>query len=351
MTIALNDVADFINSTQNAEQRLTWTNLTTDKQEFVALPRILRKERVSIEGGDNITWRVVTGTSGNARDVGIYSEDRTIVTDNISTASIPWRRTETSWSWDKTEFLGNKGRNQLLNLIKLRRIDGWIDLADHLETVWWSKPPDSSDKLQAFGIDYWNVFDDTGVHAATGAGGFTTSLPTGFTTVADIDPATVNRWGNYSHQYVNITNDDLIAKMRKGAYKTKFKAPIAVPTIGRGGMRREYFSNYAVVSEFERSLERQNDNLGDDIASKDGLTTFLRNPIHVVPHLDDNASETDPVIQIDWDKFWVCFMAGDYLVEGKAEVVAGFHRVVRQHVDLTWNIKCVDRRSLAYYAK
>ena len=104
------------------------------------------------------------------------------------------------------------------------------------------------------------------------------------------------------------------------------------------------------MSGIEDLGEAQNENLGKDIASMDGVMVFKRNPVIYVPKLDDNTDQTDPVYMLNMSTFYPVCLKGDYLRETEPEKAPNQHNVFVIHVDLTWNVLCDDRRRNALLA-
>jgi hypothetical protein len=206
-----------------------------------------------------------------------------------------------------------------------------------METDFWSKPATSSDTERTFGVQYWIVRSAT-------SNGFNGGNPSGFTSgAAGIDSDTYTRWANWTERYVNITKTDLVAKWRRAATKTHFKSPVPIPSYNTGD-RYGYYCNYDVLGTLEELLEAQNDQLGNDIASKDGRTLFRGTPVTYVPKLDDES--TDPVYGINWGVFKPVFLTGEYMREDPPKQAPNQHNVFRVHIDLTLNFVCHNRRRL-----
>jgi len=350
-TLSLENLADLTELTLNQYKRDAWTELTSDLQEYVAMPLMLKKSNVEIATSHTFEWKVRTTTSGNARNVGMFSVDVTNVNDVMTNASISLRHTEGSFMYDRSEFLANQGNSErIVSLILSRRTEAYVDLADQMETDWWGKPTDSSDTTTPHGIDYWIVPKVTGDSLSTGTGEFGGGNPGSGWYAGGINSSTVSRWANWTHQYVDVSQEDLITKMRRGAYKTKFKPPVNMPlaSFGGGGMPMGFYGPYTVVATMERLLTFQNDNLGNDLASKDGKTMFKGAPVTAVPKLDSDA--TNPVFQINWKFFKPVFLKGAYIDEGPVKPKAGMHNVLEAHIDATWTSVCFNRRAHAVYA-
>lgn len=333
MPLQADQIADLVTTTQKDLGKLKWTDIYTPLQEYVALPNILNKEKVSFSSGTGIQWNVMVGNSGAAKNTGLYAEDNTNVADVMKLASIPWRHMQTSYAFEKREISMNRDPARIVELIKTRRVDAMISLAELMENNMWGKPTDSSDTETPYGVDYWLT--------ANATEGFNGGVPTGFTDVAGLDPATYTNWRNWTAQYSAVTKTDLVRKMRKAAVYTKFMSPVAQPNYNTGD-RQAIYTNYDVIGAMEELLEAQNDQLGNDIASKDGLLLFRGNPIKWVPKLDADA--TDPVIGINWGVFKPVFLAGEYLRESAPKEAANSHNTMEVFVDLTMNMECRDRR-------
>ena len=160
-TLQADDIADLITITQKDLGRLRWTDLSYDLQEYIALPSLLQKEKVAFGSGYGMQWNVMTGTSGAAKDVGLYEVDNVNVSDVMQTATIPWRHMTTNYAIERREVSMNSGAAQIVDLVKIRRHDAMVDLAKHVETRFWSRPATSSDNKAIYGVPYWIVYNSS----------------------------------------------------------------------------------------------------------------------------------------------------------------------------------------------
>ena len=218
-TLQADDIADLITITQKDLGRLRWTDLSYDLQEYIALPSLLQKEKVAFGSGYGMQWNVMTGTSGAAKDVGLYEVDNVNVSDVMQTATIPWRHMTTNYAIERREVSMNSGAAQIVDLVKIRRHDAMVDLAKHCESRFWSRPANSSDNKQIYGVPYWIVYN--------ASAGFNGGIPGGsdFSDVAGLNPSTYDQWKNYTANYTTVSSTDLIRKWRKAATFTKFMTP------------------------------------------------------------------------------------------------------------------------------
>jgi hypothetical protein len=330
-------IADLVTMTQKELGKLKWTDLTSDLQEYIFLPKILKKEKVQFGSGYGIQWNVMMDFNKNARHVGLYAKDIINIADSMKTATIPWRHCTVSYAIDRREIAMNREPSKIVDIVKNRRIQGMIDLANEVETAGWSAPPSSSDDVMPYGLDYWIT-----ITGATSTAGFNGTGATGFTTnVAGLNPATWPRWRNWNATYTSVTKASLIKLMREGAAKTFFIPPVEVSDYNRGD-RYVWYTNYTTLAKMEDLLEQQNDNLGKDLASMDGAVRFRKAPVVYAPYLDANTK--GPVIGVNWGQFYPVFLSGEYLVEATQKPAPEQHTVLFTTIDLSWNLCCKDRR-------
>ena len=91
----------------------------------------------------------------------------------------------------------------------------------------------------------------------------------------------------------------------------------------------------------EKLAEEQNQNLGGDLNSMAGETTFNRMQIIHVPQLDSNTLR--PMFGVNWTAMKFKVLEGEYMREMK-KMDAQRHRTQEFHIDLSCNLKCLSRR-------
>lgn len=326
---------------------MKWTEIATDVQEHYALPQILKKKKVKFQAGRGISRNIMLDHSNAAEHVGLYATDNVNVGDVMTTINIPWRNTTTHYAFDLHEVSMNSGKEEIVDLISVRRTDAMISLAELMEETMWGTISD--DGVTPFCFQYWIDWEDD---STGGFGGLNhSSFSSG---PGGLSASTYSRWRNWCSTYTNVSKDastDLIPQWRKAFRECGWKPAIqGIPTYDKGRPRYENFVNGDTIQAIEDLGEDQNENLGRDIASMDGQMMFRRTPIHWVPYLDDYTT-SDPVWMVDWSVFHPVFLKGWYLKESKPEQAPNQHNVMRVFVDLTWNMLCVNRRKLAVLAK
>lgn len=331
------DIADLITTTQRNLGEMKWTDISYTLQEHIALPQLLNKNKVNFTSGTGIQWNLMVGTTGATKETGLYATDSVNVSDVMITANIPWRHITTSYAIERREIAINRAPAQIVDLVRIRRHDAMVDMAGFMETRFWRRPNGSTDTLSIYGVPYWITYG-----SPSGDGGFFGGNPTGFSAgAANVDSTAYSNWKNWSANYTAVTKDDLIKKWRKASTFTNFKAPVTAPNYETGNSYG-YYTNYNVIGQLERVLETQNDNLGNDVASKDGRVTFRQVPVTWCPHLEGRTG--DPVYGINWGAFRPVFLSGEYMREEGPSKASNQHTVFQTFIDTTLNLQCVNRR-------
>ena len=364
MTLQASDIVDLIKTTQNELGRARFTEIASDIQDHCALRELLSESRVQFTGGPEIQWNLMTESSGSARDTGLYEVDQTNVADVMAIAQIPYRHMTANYSIERREIAFNRAPAQIVDLVRIRRNDAMVSLAEHIERRFWGVPSTSADNKKIYGIGYW-IVDDA-------AKGFTGGAPTNFTNVAGIDPSVVTRWKNYSAVYSDTVSplagptyssgqdtagtpdstgfSDMVVQLREAYTKCNFKPiPGVAYSDYNKGNRYGLYTNYAVISYLEEVLARRNDNLGMDVGATDGKVVFRGIPLTYCPYLDSNVTYSGnvaayPIYGINWGVFESCFLEGEYMRETGPDTAPNQHTVFTTHVDLSMNIRCTDRR-------
>ena len=95
-------IDDFVQATLSEFKKHTLTDISLVHQEYIA-SKILTDKNVSMRGGKNISHRLMTKLTGNARNFSMFGRDVTKVEDVLEDAEIPWRLQTTNFSYDVLE--------------------------------------------------------------------------------------------------------------------------------------------------------------------------------------------------------------------------------------------------------
>jgi len=332
------DIADMLTTTLYDLGRGRFYQIAQELQEYLVLPRLLRKERIRIQtSGVGIKETLMTNTGGSARWVGLGEEDSYNFGDLLDSMTVNWCRLTDNMVWERRMLLENRGEARINDVILPQRVAMMLRIADALEEGFFAAP-DASDVKKPWGLKYWIVKNATT--------GFNGGLPTGFTTVGGVSLTDSPTFKNYTFQYTDVTKADLIKKLRTAHRKTKWRSPIRKPGMeSEFGERRQLFCNEVTLSAIEDVGENQNENLGRDIASMDDQIVFKKHPIIYVPYLDTDTSY--PIYMLDTDTIVPFILQGDYLRESDAKVAPRQHNWFEVNIDLSINFICVNRRANA----
>lgn len=338
--IADSDIQDLVKGTLKHLGLMNFTQIATRLQNYEVMGRLLKKDKMILGDGYAIQRNIMLDHSGAAKQVGLFASDTVNIEDVMAQMDVPYRHTTVSYGYERREILFNRGTSRVFDLLKIRRTDAMISMTEHLEDQFWSKPSSSSDNLNWFGVPYWVL--------KSASTGFTAANPSGFTSGRgniDSTAAANVRWNNYAAPYTNITKSDLVSKMRTAHRKIKFKSPVDASDYRRkGGLSDTYriYVNETTLKGLEDIGEAQNESLGRDIASMDGMLTFRKNPIVWVPKLDSDTD--DPVYMINLGQMSIVVMKGDYLRETEPAKAPNQHNTWVVFVDLTANVISHDLR-------
>lgn len=338
MTIQAADIADLVTTTLNELGKMKFTDLMSDYQNTIALKRLINKKKMTFDSGPAVSFNVITDHNDSARFVGLGAVDVVDIPNVMTTGNVPWRHITWNWAIERREIAMNRSPSKIVDLTKTRRIASFGSAIIKFEYAFW-RVPDVTDEVVPYGIPYYVVKSNT---ATTTNNGFNGSVPSGYTTVAGLNPTTYPRWRNYAAQYTAVTKDDLIRKWRRLMHYTDFMPLVDdIPEYNTGDDYGHY-SNYSVVATLEEILESQNDNLGSDVAPMDGKVMMRRVAVTPVKELD--LDTTNPVYTLNWGELGTMGLRGEWMNETVIPIEAKQHTVSSTHTDCTYNLLCRNRR-------
>lgn len=330
-------ILDDVRVTDRELGKGSFTQNANTLQKYVFVKHMMQQHRHLFTGGIGLQWNLMVGTSGTARATGLFATDITNQTDVMRQASVDWTHYTVSGLLSRQQLNMNKGSAQIVDRVKMANANMDIDMAKLWEQHWWANHPGSGTTNQLYGASYW-------IPWVTSTGAFVGGDPSGFSGGAgNLMVASAPTAQNWSATFTDLTVSDGIEKWREAATKTAFESPIDYSGYGSGADSYGYYSGYANIRKMENSLMGQNDNLGNDLASKDGLTLFRRVPVTYVPALD--AKSGNPIYGINWDELSIGFLEGEYMNTTEWDWMAGAHTSLVKFKDCTLNTRCTDRRA------
>ena len=348
MALQADQIQDLITVTLKDLGRLKFVELASTLQEYHALGKLIDQYKVQYQSGTAIQWNIMLNQSGAAKNVGLFESDNVNISDVMTTASIPWRHCTTNYAFERREVQFNATPARIVELVKIRRTDAMISLAELMEKNFWQAPSTTSDTTHPYGLAYQIA------RGQDGEEGFLVSVHIAKTARSSQIPLR-SRLPTCPLTHNGVTT---LRTTMKSPRLTSFASGVrllCLPTSSQchkllladynTGNNYAYYTNYNVIGRLEEALEAQNDNLGNDIASKDGQLVFRQVPVMWVPHLeDDTTNGTDPIYGVNWGTIKPVFLSGEYMREEGPTQVPGQHTTMQVFVDSTLNFKCTDRR-------
>lgn len=334
--LQFSDIADAVLLTQeNLVKRDAFLDLQTDIVDHVAVREMWQNRKKTFNGGDVWRWQAQTDHNHSAKVVTLYESDGSAFTDTMIQCEVSARHVNAHYIYDQHEPDFQRGGHAIADLVKTRYTGMMVSFYELLEQILWTKPATSADTKTPYGIQYWITKGATE--------GFTGLDPTGFSAGrGGKSSSNYPRWANWASPYESITKEDLIRKMRKGHRQTQFRSPVSHAQPELGGMGNGIYTNDKVIGLLEEELEKQNMNLGNDVASKDGKTLFKGTPVVFAPYLDNDTE--NPVYMLDWKWLQVGVMAGWENNLSDPYMVPGMHNVYRVDLDASLNMICTNLR-------
>lgn len=353
-------------------QRTTLENLPSldfevalNYQQYNVVNEWFKAEKVQVGSGTAIVRNIILDNSGNAKHVRLFQKTTLNVADVQTRITAPWVQVQTNYSIERREALRNRKPAMYIELLKSRRVDGMVSLADLLEGTAWLTPNSSTDDLNPLGLPYWlskaipvggqnYVAATDGVTGQASGGGFVgrriiyggnvaaTSGNVATTAKGGIDPTANGKWRNWADVYTAI-DGDFVKKMRKSFHATSFKSPMLASDLKDGPTSKfRIYMNLATLTDFEDLTTKQNENLGSDLDKFHGITTFRRVPVVYTPQLD---ADLDSVVYgVNHAKFFPIVLDGDWMRESDPMMDVEQHNVITTFIDGSYQYFCTNVR-------
>ncbi len=336
MGLQFADIDDAVIATQqNFVKKGAFTDLQTDLTKHVLVRELWKgRNKNAFVGGDPWEFEAQTDHNWSAKAVELFETDTSAFTDTLVKFEVNVKHINAFYLYDQREKAFQKGGKKIVDLIRSRYVAMMVSVFEYLEAVLWGIPA-SGDTKTPYGVGYWVTKS-----ASQGFNGVDhANFSDGRAGVSSTDEP---RWANYTDRYVAVAKEDLIRKMRKMAREIDFVSPVMHATPTWGKEKNGIYVNGDTVGSMEEELEKQNMNLGNDIASKDGRVTFKSTPITYAPKLNDSSD--DPVFMLDWSTMVLGTLAGWENQLSSPYMVPGKSKVRRVDLDASLNMICTNLR-------
>lgn len=342
------DITDLANATIHKYGRNFLVDAMTELRDYTACRKLIDKNRMAADGGDNYVYGIIHTADSNARAVGFYEVDDTDSVTGTVQATIPWRFINTSCQFDTKELSVNAGAQRIFNLLKSREYQMWTGLWALMEQYFWDGPTaGSTDTKIPFGLfQYWLDYDAStgfngGNHAnwASGPGG--------------VSAATYSRHSHYTFNYTGVSNEDAVAKTRRAIKEVQFRGIPNAPIKDAAAKEPDQMIYTTLDNQMELAdlAMAQDDQIGSDLGKYDGKVTIARVTVEEVPYLSANKATSDPIVGLDWSTFKTVHPEGEWRTEGDFEKAPLQHTVRQRQIDWSLNYVWHNRRRLFLGAK
>lgn len=338
MPITVSDLSDMVATTLPKLGRLEFTDNISNYRNTIALQRLINDKSEKPTSGSSLQFRVMYDHNHSFRNVPPGYTAVVDITQQMTYGDVPWRISTWNWAMEANIAAMNSGPEKIVDMIIEQRTAGQASAVEGFERILW-RVPASTDTTTPYGLPYYIVKSAT---ATTTNNGFNGTVPSGYTTVANLSPTTYTRWRNYAGPYTVISQEDLVAAIDKAMTFTDFKPIVKNIPQYAGKDDVEMYTNYNVQYPLKQIAKAQNENLGFDLDPADGRVRYRGAKIVEVPELMEDT--TNPVYGVNWAAMMVGKLKGMWMSETVFDALPSQPTVMYTNVNCTWNLKCVDRR-------
>lgn len=321
------------------------------QQNYPVLNRWFKQNKKQIESGTSIERNIVLYDNGNAQHVRLYQKTPLNIGDTQLKITAPWCQVQTYYSIERREALRNRAPARYIDLLKSRRLDSMMAMANLLERRAWATPNSQSDDLNPRGLPYWLSKCDTGVSSTGDFIGKTIRFGDGSTSTnkggIDGNLAAFARWRNYAGTYAAV-DADFVKRMRRAFHALDFQSPITVTDLKEGpaAMYKIYMGLDTLVEYEDLVTSKNADNLGNDLDKFHGNTVFRRVEIVHTASLDGDADK--PVYGVNHAKFYPVVQEGDWMRESDPMMDVEQHNVITTFVDSSYQYFDINVRESGF---
>ena len=290
--------------------------------------------------GRSIEWPVLVDYGSGVRFVHWAAEDAVSFEDNVRIATEKVVHGTWNVAWFRQEMLtginqgvGKAGKAQkLFDLMRSRMIQRQQGVLADMEDRMWSGPSTTAEaERYPKSVPFWIQKCASGTDQ-----GFVGGNPSGFSSGRGmIDSDTYTNFKNYAGLYDEITDDDLIEKMRLMEMEIRFEKPEAIVD-DDGALETPdpvYYTTKNVILGVSKVMRQNLENI-TDAAGPDPL--FKRKSMMHVPALDSDSS--DPIYAIETRDLKLAYQVGDFLHVTGPDSLERQHNGFVQHWDLSWQL-------------
>ncbi len=268
-----------------------FTQIAQRLQDYPIARMLLEEDRALKTSGTKLQRPIFSKKGPKAQTLGMYGTIEHTVTDHSTHVTSHWTRLVRPWSFEDWEMITATTGNQIFDMLLMRQHDAMLGMVEKIEDQMFVTP-DVGDTIEPLGFPIWIVYNANE--------GFNGAAASGHTDVGGIALATHDTFKNYTAQYTNVNENDLIAKLQAAVVKTGWKSPVTKDDFlsprGRDFLlMTDYDTKAAVVA----AMRLRNDQLRFDVAEGYGEDAVFGHRIWWVPKIDELTSGSNPIIGIN----------------------------------------------------
>ena len=298
--LSFDRLIDVVHATREKVEPPSWADISRTRRRYIAAKQILKKRKKVFRGlGGTYRWDVKVERHQQAEAVGAFNVEQTAVKDMFVKANVPMRMLRAKYAFDLTEEELNAGEEQIVDVIKARRIDAFSDAIDRIEEYFWAPALDPTDEITP-----WPLAMSLVPHPGpTTPPGFNGGNPGSWTTKQGLNASLYTRWRNWTAGWAEMaaTEPGFIFRLNEAIDRTNFQAPYPYPNATPEEDDYVFVAPYDLRQQINQYLRAQNDNLGRDTRNYFGDPMVNGTPVQWVEELDDNP--TMPFLGINYSVF------------------------------------------------
>ncbi len=321
--VPLTDFGDYTNHLLAHYKDRPAVQAAAAKQNYIVVDDWISKHKYSVQGGNQIEYRVLLGHDGSARMVDIMQPTVRNYVEKVQKASAPWVIAEGTVTWDEALASFFSTDAELIDYMQTRWFLGVQSHIDLLEEQGFAVPDDANDTKNARGVPYWVNFLDSGVTDYTGGFNGKTAIwgdGTTTTNIGGIDKSTETMWRNWACNYSGTVDASLLDAIELSLHFTNFKLPKDVQQYSskNPNVQRRIFSGITHAAQYQRLRNMGNDDRNGDVRPFGflGNKTFSGVEWNGMASLE--ARTYSPIYVLDMPNFFPFVKTGWYMRRTKA---------------------------------
>src|ERR1700680_3155240 len=109
------DIADVLIASLNELGRMKFTDLMSDYNNTIALKRIMRKNKATIDSGPEVQFNIIIDENHSFRHVPLGYINKTDIPNVLAKGKMPWCHSTWNWSMERRLIAMNSGKSKIVD--------------------------------------------------------------------------------------------------------------------------------------------------------------------------------------------------------------------------------------------